>query len=475
MIFSSYQFIFFFLPITLAGYAIIRNFKAYRLAQLWLIMASFYFYAQGGIKFLPFFMFTVLFNYVMGSLILKSNKNDKKLLVKLLLIIGLAENIGMLAYYKYTDFLLENINRFIGTDMILHNFILPIGISFFTFQLVAYLVDCSRGDAKAYALIDYLMFITFFPQLIVGPIVHHSEIVVQLEDENTYKFNPYNFMLGIFIFSLGCAKKIMIADPLIGYAQDFYSNASSGGFFESWTAVFSYTFSYYFDFSGYGDMAVGLGLLFNIKLPFNFNSPYKARNFADFWRRWNITLSQFLNEYVFKNIYKFGNRSGKLFFAVLVTFVVSGLWHGAGWHFIAWGVANGVLVCFSYMMTLNSKKLPFWLAWTLTFFGVLITRVLFDSQNTTQAIHVYKEMFNISGAFSSFGVFTSSSLAFVNNNLLTVVLIVLSAIIAFGTKNTMQLSKDFKPNWKNAVIAAILLTLALFRMSSVSDFLYFRF
>lgn len=282
-------------------------------------------------------------------------------------------------------------------------------------------------------------------------------------------------MLGIYYFSAGCAKKILIAGPLINYAQTFYSNIHAGGFFESWTAVMSYTFAYYFDFSGYGDMAIGLGLLFNIRLPINFNSPYKARNFADFWRRWNITLSQFLNDYIFKGIYKFGDRTGKLFIATLVTFIVSGIWHGAGWHFIIWGIVNGIFVCCSYIMTLNSKKLPFPLAWLLTFFGVILTRVIFDSQNMTQVLHVYKDMFNITGFLSDKSLFLSTGYLFIHNNLALILLIVISAAICFGARNTHEMSREFKPNWKYAAFAAVLLTLSLFRMTSVSNFLYFRF
>jgi D-alanyl-lipoteichoic acid acyltransferase DltB (MBOAT superfamily) len=474
MIFSSYRFIFLFLPITFAVYSILRKYKFYEISKLWLVLASLFFYAQGSKKFFPFFVATLFFNYFIGTLIIKYIPK-KPAIAKLLLAAGLIENLGLLAYYKYTNFFIENVNRFTGSSFLPLNIVLPIGISFFTFQLIAFLVDSYKGEARKYSFINFLVFVTYFPQLIVGPIVHHNDIITQLENEKIYIFNPDNLIKGIFLFSVGCAKKILIADPLISFAQDFYSTTGIGGFFESWTAVLAYTFAYYFDFSGYGDMAVGLGLMFNIILPFNFDSPYKARNFAEFWRKWNITLSTFLNDYVFKLIYRFGDRAGKLFLAVMVTFVVSGIWHGAGWHFIFWGIANGILVCMAYLMLLNSKQLPFPVAWALTFAGSILVRVLFDSNSMTQAFNVYKSMFNIKPAFADIHLFLSNGLNFINANLVTVLLIVISAVICFGARNTREISEEFKPEFKYAALAAVLLTLSLFRMGSVSNFLYFQF
>lgn len=474
MIFSSYRFIFLFLPITFAVYSILRKYKIYEISKLWLVLASLFFYAQGSKKFFPFFVATMVFNYCVGMLIIKY-ASKKPITAKLLLAAGLIENIGLLGYFKYSNFFIENVNRFTGSSFSLLNIMLPIGISFFTFQLIAFLADSYKGEARKYSFLDFLVFITYFPQLIVGPIVHHSDIITQLENKETYLFNPDNLMKGIFLFSAGCAKKILIADPLINFAQGFYSTTGMGGFFEAWTAVLAYTFAYYFDFSGYGDMAVGLGLMFNIKLPFNFDSPYKARNFAEFWRKWNITLSTFLNDYVFKLVYKFGDRAGKLFLAVMITFIVSGIWHGAGWHFIFWGAVNGILVCLAYFMLLNSKKLPFPVAWALTFAGAILTRVLFDSSSMTQALNVYKSMFNIKPAFSDLHLFLSNGLSFLSTNLITVLLIVISAVICFGARNTGEISEEFKPDFKYAAFAAVLLTLSLFRMGTVSNFLYFQF
>ena len=239
------------------------------------------------------------------------------------------------------------------------------------------------------------------------------------------------------------------------------------GFFASWTAVLAYTFAYYFDFSGYGDMAVALGLVFNIKLPMNFNSPYKARNFNDFWQRWNITLSNFLNEYIFRSVYKFGDKVLKMMLAVMVTFLVSGVWHGSGWHFILWGIANGIFVSISSLMALYNKKLPYFVAWAITFSGVLFTRVLFDSANTKQALYVYK-------ALTQFGEYIHL-VEFAKNNVYTIGLIVICVGVAFFTKNSGQMMESFKPTAKTAAVTAALMALSFLLMSNVSGFLYFQF
>lgn len=322
---------------------------------------------------------------------------------------------------------------------------------------------------------DFCVYAVFFPMLIVGPIVHYNPVASQLEDSSTYKINKDNIAKGLFLLSIGCAKKILIADPLIALAQNYYQNPVPSGFFNSWFAVLAYTFAYYFDFSGYGDMAVGIGLFFNIKLPFNFNSPYKSRNFAEFWKRWNITLSTFLYDHVFKSIYKFGDRLGKLILGIMVTFLVSGIWHGAGWHFVVWGLVNGIFVCISNIAILKSKRLPWFLAWALTFAGILLTRVLFDAQNTDQAVRVLKVLVDIRPLFNDTRAFLASGLAYVQGHVHEILVLLASAVICFGAKNSMEMTEDFPLNTKTAVFAAVLFTFSVFMMGSVSDFLYFQF
>lgn len=235
------------------------------------------------------------------------NSGRKSLQGKLLLLIGVLANVALLGYYKYTDFFIENYNFITGREVPLKNIVLPIGISFFTFQLIAFLVDSYRGKCDNYDVLEYLLFITFFPQLIVGPIVHHSEVIPQFNSPDNSRLNYENIARGLFLFAIGCSKKILLADVLTTDAQAYFDVITAEevlSFAETWFHAVEYTISYYFDLSGYADMAIGLGLMFNIVIPHNFNSPYKARNFQDYWRRWHMTLSRFLGDYIFRSVYR---------------------------------------------------------------------------------------------------------------------------------------------------------------------------
>ncbi|MDF2836296.1 MAG: hypothetical protein K0Q63_1936, partial [Paenibacillus sp.] len=373
MIFSTYTFIFVFLPITLLGYRLLSYLGWMNLAKLWLVLASIYFYSKGSGTFIFLFIADILANFVIGTLIVKMADKQAIWTKRLLLTAGLLLNVGFLGYYKYANFAIENINLLTGGAFPLLDVVLPLGISFFTFQLIAYLVDCYRGKTKETPILEFLLFITFFPQLIVGPIVHHADIIPQFRDRKVALFSGANMILGIFLFSMGCAKKIMLADPLTSYAATFYSDVAAGDTITAWVASVGYSVSYYFDLSGYADMALGLALMFNIRLPHNFNSPYKARNFREYWQRWHMTLSKFLSDYIFRSFYRKGSGSFNFYFSVMMTFFVSGFWHGAGWQFIVWGIVNGVFVCLSHMMYRNKWQLPFLVAWTMTFAGIVGT------------------------------------------------------------------------------------------------------
>lgn len=472
MIFTTYGF-FIFLIIVLAVYRILNYFKFEPIGKIWLVLASFYFYAQGGKSFLPFFIGSVFFNYIIGStLIVTKDLRNRRFLLGL----GLIENLGLLGYFKYANFFVENYNALTNADFSLGKIILPIGISFFTFQLIAYLVDCYRGETKDYSVVDYLLFITFFPQLIVGPIVHHKDIVPQFESENQSKFNREKFFLGLFIFAIGCGKKVLLADTLTNYAKPFFADISAFGFFDGWLASISYTLSYYFDLSGYADMAIGMGLLFNVDLPQNFNSPYKARNFREYWQRWHMTLSRFLSDYVFRSVYKKGDGSFKFYFAVMTTFFVSGFWHGAGWQFIIWGIVNGIFVCMAHFMYRKKWSLPASLAWFLTFIGVVGTRILFVSKGISGAMAVYRKLFNFS-SFADMGLkeILYSLGKFCSYNAYTIFILIIAMTIAFFARNTKEITEDFSLKYKHAIVIAMLLVICLIQMTIVSDFLYFQF
>lgn len=295
MIFSTYGFIFLFLPIVWLGYFGLHKIGFHNLAKSFLVIASFVFYAIGSHTFVLLFMISVTINYIIGMQISHWKQSNNHIRVrKLIFVFGLFFNIVLLGYYKYTDFFITNWNLIFGKNIALKHIILPIGISFFTFQLIAYLVDSYRGLTSNYSFLNYLLFITFFPQLIVGPIVHHGDMVPQFENEENYSVNWDNMAKGLFVFTIGVAKKTLLADPLTTNAQVFFNSVFGvTSALTAWWYSIVYTVSYYFDLSGYADMAIGIGLMFNVIIPQNFNSPYKARNFQDYWQRWHMTLSRF--------------------------------------------------------------------------------------------------------------------------------------------------------------------------------------
>lgn len=476
MIFSTYAFIFMFLPITFLGYRLLNVFKLNDLAKVWLVLASLYFYSQGSGSFVFIFVADIFFNLLIGRQILRAGKSGSNGMKRLLLIIGLTQNILFLGYYKYANFAIENVNFVTGQAYSLVHIILPLGISFYTFQLISYLVDCYRDKVVKSSVIDFLVFVTFFPQLIVGPIVHNADIIPQIQDTARPLFNRSNMMLGIFLFSIGCAKKIMLADPLTGYAASYFSNIGAGDTLSAWLASVGYTMSYYFDLSGYADMAIGLALFFNIRLPQNFNSPYKARNFREYWNRWHMTLSRFLSDYVFRSVYKKGKGSFNFYLAVMVTFFVSGFWHGAGWKFVLWGVINGVFVCASHVMYRKKWQMPFIIAWVITFIGVVATRILFVAKDTSQAVDVMRAMVSLQdfAGMDMHALFTHL-LTFLAYHLYTILLLIIAMLISFFAPNTGEITKDFVPRYRHAVAAALLLGISLSQMTSVSNFLYFQF
>jgi len=458
---------FVFLPIALLGYHLLRKTGSNLWVKLWLTAASLVFYGLGQPNFIFGFLICGLVNFGIARLL---GLQKAKLPRTLLLLAAIGWNLGILFYYKYLNFFLEGLNLFAGTDFAMRDIFLPLGISFFTFQMLAYDISVYRQAAPTMGLLDYSVFITFFPQLIVGPVVKQEEMLPQIEDPALLQFDTVNVCRGVMLFSIGCAKKLLLADPMIVFASGFYGgDVTQASTLTAWCGVLAYTFAYYFDFSGYIDMARGIGHLFGITLPINFDSPYKARNFADFWRRWNITISRFFSETVFDSLFHFGDRLIKLIFATLATFLVSGLWHGADWHYLVWGAVNGLLVCAANIMTLYRKSLPLWLAAPLTFLFSALVRVLFDCSGMTQAIQVYTRLFRPEPDF-----LTNLS-SFAAGNWRILILLAVSAVICFCFKNANSISEREKFTAKDALFSAAVLTLAVFRMSEVSGFLYFNF
>jgi len=290
MLFNSAEFIFMFLPVVLLVFYMIGSFGNHRVAISWLVGASLFFYGWWNPAYLGLMLGSILFNYAMGA-VLVGGKDGAH--ARLMLAVGVACNLAILGYFKYANFFVGNLNVLTGSSYHLETIILPLAISFFTFQQITFLVDASRGETREYNFLHYSLFVTFFPQLIAGPIVHHREMLPQFAKDSIYRVNQSSLAIGLVIFLLGLFKKVVLADGVAAYATPVFDAAESGvviTFFEAWAGALAYTFQLYFDFSGYSDMAIGIARMFNIHLPLNFNSPYKAVNIIEFWRRWHMTM-----------------------------------------------------------------------------------------------------------------------------------------------------------------------------------------
>ena len=394
MLFNSYLFIFLFLPTTLIGFYLLAHTGYRQITLLWLIAASFFFYAWWNPPYLFLLAASILGNYGLGQLI------NRHVYAKFWLILGITVNLGLLGYYKYANFFIENITFLFGNTYHLETIFLPLAISFFTFQQIAYLIDTHRGETKHYSFLHYCLFVTFFPQLIAGPIVLHKEMLPQFENRQFYQFHSENLVIGLTIFSVGLFKKVLLADGIAVYATPVFQEAEHGTaltFLEAWQGALAYTMQLYFDFSGYSDMAVGLARMFGIILPMNFYSPYKAHNIIEFWRRWHMTLSRFLRDYVY--IPLGGSRHGRIrrYFNLLFTMFVGGLWHGAGWTFVLWGVLHGSYLiinhAWQHLITLKHWLRPVTII--ITFLAVVIGWVLFRAESLQGALVMYQGMINI--------------------------------------------------------------------------------
>jgi alginate O-acetyltransferase complex protein AlgI len=406
MLFNSTIFLFGFLPITvLLFFALGRH--SVRAARLWLAAASLFFYAWWNPPYLILLAISIVFNYGAGYLLQFRTRIPFSVPPpKLILIAGLAFNLIFLGYFKYSAFFVENLNAAVGTDFVIRHVALPLAISFFTFQKIAYLVDSYLGKVKEDSFLNYVLFAAFFPQLIAGPIVHYSEIFPQFKKVETYRFHWANFTDGLTLFLLGLAKKVVLADEFARYSDVVFNGAQAGSTISlapAWIGAISYTLQLYFDFSGYSDMAIGLARIFNIELPLNFWSPYKSSSIIEFWRRWHMTLSRFLRDYVY--IPLGGNRHGepKRYRNLFLTMLVGGVWHGAGWTYVLWGALHGVALAANHLWDGWTGKGPSRLrlvgGHVLTMAIVICGWVIFRSPSLAAAGQIFKGMLNRNGAY----------------------------------------------------------------------------
>lgn len=399
MLFNSYIFIFTFLPLAFVGYFLLNRLQQYTTAKLFLTAMSLWFYAYFHISYLGIILVSIILNYICHLLL------TRQFHPKAVLILGLLGNIGILFYFKYFRFVLENINHLFSSQISLPEILLPLGISFFTFQQIAFLIDTAAGKVSRQPLTDYMLFVTFFPQLIAGPIVSHEEMLPQFQDLSLKKPCAENCYKGFQIFVLGLTKKVLLADTF-GQAVNWgFQNYTMLNSLETILVILFYTLQIYLDFSGYCDMARGIGYLFNIKLPVNFLAPYRSVNILEFWDRWHITLTRFFTRYLY--IPLGGSRKGFLrtCINVMIVFLVSGIWHGAGWTFIFWGLLHGFATvltrCFHQIkqkLALPHCRLARIPAGILTFVFTALAWTFFRADTIGQAVEMLKTAFSFTGS-----------------------------------------------------------------------------
>lgn len=470
MLFNSYIFLFLFLPLTLIGYFAANKYFSFNLGKLFLVFMSLYFYGYFNPKYLIIIVCSIIINFLIGNSLAFGKKFNKNFLF----ISALIFNIGILGYFKYYDFFLSNINYVFKTNFSLLNLILPLGISFFTFQQLSFIVDSYNKKVVKYDFLSYCLFVTFFPQLIAGPIVLPDEMLPQFENKHNKSINFTNLNKGFYIFSIGLGKKILIADSIAPFADNGFDKLSSLTFFEGWITSLSYTMQLYFDFSGYCDMAIGIALMFNIILPLNFNSPYKSTNIQEFWKRWHITLGRFLTTYLY--IPLGGNRVSnfKTLKNLLLVFLVSGIWHGAGWNFILWGALHGISIIVHRIWKSFNKSLPKLLGWLITFNIINIFWIFFRAKSLNDAFKVLTAMFNVSSIRSFITKeYLSSTNTYLGNST-TFFILFIALVIALFFKNSQE-----KNNNTNSFLWRIefflFSTTSILFLERIASFLYFNF
>lgn len=452
---------------------------------MWLLLASLVFYAWWNIFYVPLIAFSILTNYAVGRGLMRRDWTPAAR--RTLLILGLLFNIGLLGYFKYVDFFISNLNL-LGGDFQLMKVALPLAISFYTIQQVAYVVDVYEGLAKESRLVDYALFVTFFPQLIAGPIVHHKEIIPQFEAAGSGVFSYANFTRGLFVFAVGLFKKVIIADSFSSFATNGFDSATTLNLVEAWATSLSYTFQLYFDFSGYSDMAIGLGLMFNINLPVNFNSPLKSANIIDFWKRWHITLSNFITTYIFTPLVRLWDKPtfAKAMIAIIVSMFISGLWHGAAWTFVIWGGMHGMALVTNHAWRKLGYRMPVFLGWLITFNFVNLSFVFFRAKSWDDTFKVIRGMAGLGGIevpvtwagrlpwLGEFGIKFGALFHNIPGGKWTVV----ALLVGFGllaARNSIELSESFRPTFRHAVTFSFLSVVSVIGMVQVSPFIYFNF
>ena len=466
MVFSSTIFLCVYLPLVLLGYYICPK----KGRNLFLLIVSLVFYAWGEPKYVFLMIFSILVNYIFGRLMDKNRGRQKRM--KLLLVLSVVIDLGLLSVFKYTDFIITNVNAIFGSSFDLLNIALPIGISFYTFQAMSYTIDVNRNDVRVQKnLIDFGMYITMFPQLIAGPIVRYADVQDQLAERSV---TTADFSEGVMRFVVGLGKKVLLANQMGAVWSEIYALGGDVSALMAWTGAIAYTFQIYFDFSGYSDMAIGLGRMFGFKFPENFRYPYQSVSITDFWRRWHITLSTWFKEYLY--IPLGGNRCGlaRQALNLLIVWSLTGFWHGAGWNFVMWGLYYFVILFIEKLFLLKAlDKLPKLFRHVYALLLIVIGWVIFASDDVGVLLPYLGSMFGANGAVGGMDVYTLFTKA---------VLIVICCVASTELPKRLFLSATGAMNEKAAFTIKSVMTIALLALSmilligdSYNPFLYFRF
>jgi len=474
MLFNSLEFLFVFLPIVFVIYFLLVKFNLIKFTNLWLLIASLYFYAYYKIDYFPIIITSLLFNYTCGYFISRQTNNKIK---KLILVFTVLGNLALLSYYKYFSQIIDVLNNFSFVHFDTMKLLLPLGISFFTFQQIGYITDLYRGEAKHTNIIDYSLFVSFFPQLISGPICTYKELVPQLQDNSRKKINTDNINAGLFLITIGLFEKVILADNFNAFISNAVEYNVLNEFFTSWIWAFAIAFRGYFDFSGYCDMALGIGKLFNINLPINFDSPYKSIDISDFWRRWHITMGRFLKYNVY--IPMGGSRRGELrtYWNLFFVFTITGLWHGATMPCILYGVINGFFVCINKLWKKTQIMMNKKLAIFITFMSLVFISPLIAIRDISHFVISVKTMLGINANFVPVHIQNFDFVFALPNLSLNALLFAASFIIVFCFKNANELAPEYvrANSPKLATLIALLFVYSAFSITQGSQFIYFNF
>ena len=483
MLFNSYIFILLFLPVTLIGYYAVNRWS-HKAGEAWLLVMSLWFYGYFNPWYLLLIGGSILCNYMFSGLLNRRGTSGGKGL----LAFAVACNVLLIFYFKYYDFFIENINALFHANHALKHILLPLGISFFTLQQISFVIDSYYGRTADYGFLEYALFVSFFPQLVAGPIVLHDELIPQFRDAGKKQVQAENLSAGIMQFTLGLAKKMLIADRLGTAVDTAFADIAGASSAELVLAVFAYTFQIYFDFSGYSDMAVGLGKMFNLTLPMNFDSPYKSLSVAEFWKRWHMTLNRFFTRYLYIPL---GGSEGTLTRTLLntmIVFAVSGVWHGANHTFVLWGILHGIAVCVNRMTEASWSRLPRAIRLVTTFLFVSFAWGLFRAESLSQYAEICGRILSFSGGGSGDAVLAAFRIPCFRM-LLSVLQVpytdhgvyLLSALVLFAfvsliclcTENNYR--RSYTCNNKTFAWTFLLLLFCIISLGKVSVFLYFNF